>query len=75
MYVPVRPTIRSNILIARFMFTLLAVRSPWERNPAVAELYRSHIIRPALSPVVGFPGPLVHLPRYGLSSYMLLVFS
>jgi hypothetical protein len=49
MYVPAKPTIRIKIPIARFMFTLLAVRSPWERNPAVAGVYRTRDIRLAFS--------------------------
>ena len=36
-YVQAKPTIRINILTARFMVVLLTVRSPWERNLTCAD--------------------------------------
>jgi hypothetical protein len=41
-YVQAKPTIRINILTARFILgSPYLVRSPWERNLTVAELYRT----------------------------------
>ena len=48
-YVQAKPTIRINILTARFMVVLLTLRSPWERNLTVAALYRTVANSPALS--------------------------
>jgi hypothetical protein len=71
MYVPAKPTIRIKIPIARFMFTLLAVRSPWERNPAVAGVYRTRNIRLAFSAAGRFANgrrPSVPNPLHIVSS-------
>src|SRR5258708_26995378 len=41
-YVQAKPTIRINILTARFMDCSPCVQVPWEREPSRVELYSRH---------------------------------